>query len=291
MKSLLGKVGQSALLGGTDFGVGTLDSMGRQYVRSGTIDYQQALMDGALMGGVAGGGYLLSQFGPVNKLFCKLANTPPMQKLQQLDQKITLFFNNKEWRGYFNTLKNNIEISTANGSPQFGELSPITSLNKRQRELLDLLSEPGSTVIVPKKTVSMNDSTVIVPKKTVSMNDLRQLTNVTGDEFNMFTKSGRRLIIRGSGNTISISKEMYDDLMAGVYGKFSGHTHPPGHSLDPGPADEGFLRSLGQKRSSVWGNSDGHNEGWRPFGDSPWETLMVREQLRREMMIKFYGSE
>ena len=109
MKSLLGKVGQSALLGGTGFGVGTLDSMGRQYVRSGTIDYQQALMDGALMGGVAGGGYLLSQFGPVNKLFGKLADTPFIQKLQQLDQKITQFFDGK--RSAIFNLKNSFPNS------------------------------------------------------------------------------------------------------------------------------------------------------------------------------------
>jgi len=58
----------------------------------------------------------------------------------------------------------------------FGELNPVSSLNKRQRELLELLNEPGSTIILPKKSVSMND--------------LRQLTGVTGDEFNMFIQGG-----------------------------------------------------------------------------------------------------
>jgi len=52
----------------------------------------------------------------------------------------------------------------------------VSSLNKRQRELLELLNEPGSTIILPKKSVSMND--------------LRQLTGVTGDEFNMFIQGG-----------------------------------------------------------------------------------------------------
>ena len=46
---------------------------------------------------------------------------------------------------------------------------------------------------------------------------------------------------------------MYNDLLNGVYGKFSGHTHPFGYLLEPGPADEPFLKLLGQKRSSVWG--------------------------------------
>ena len=72
------------------------------------------------------------------------------------------------------------------------------------------------------------------------MNDLRQLTNVTGDEFNMFTRGSQRLIIRGQGNTIEVSEVMFNDLLNGKYGKFSGHTHPNGFSLEPGPADEPF---------------------------------------------------
>lgn len=69
----------------------------------------------------------------------------------------------------------------------------------------------------------------------------------------MFTKGGERLIIRGNGNIINVSEEMYNDLINGVYGKFSGHAHPPGYSLEPGSADEPFLSKMGQKRSSVWG--------------------------------------
>ena len=56
----------------------------------------------------------------------------------------------------------------------FGKLKSMSSLNKRQHELLELLNEPGTTTIISKKSVSMND--------------LRQLTGVTGDEFNMFTQ-------------------------------------------------------------------------------------------------------
>ena len=119
------------------------------------------------------------------------------------------------------------------------------------------------------------------------MNDLRQLTNVTGDEFNMFTNGSRRLIIRGNGNQISVSQEMYNDILNGVYGKFSGHTHP-GFSLKPGPADEPFLKKLGQKRSSIWGNT---GEGWMPFGQDTWSTQDVQIQIRREKMAQIYGSK
>lgn len=156
----------------------------------------------------------------------------------------------------------------------FGELQSMSSLNKRQRGLLDLLNEPGTTTIISKKSVSMND--------------LRQLTGVTGDEFNMFTQGGQRLIIRGQGNQIRVSQEMYDDLLNGAYGKFSGHTHPFGYSLEPGPADEPFLKSLGQKRSSVWG---AEGDGWLPFGQEPWLTEEIRQEIRREAMAKLYGGD
>ena len=170
------------------------------------------------------------------------------------------------------TKVNNI-INTANQNLKLGERAPISSLNKKQRELLQQLNEPGSTIIIRKKSVSMND--------------LRQLTNVTGDEFNMFTKGGKRLIIRGEGSQIRVSKEMLDDLVKGVYGKFSGHTHPAGHSLEPGPADEPFLKMLGQLRSSIWGNA---GEGWLPFGDAAWSTPQVREHIRREKIARFYEN-
>ena len=172
-----------------------------------------------------------------------------------------------------NGAKGDILINTGESGWNFGQLSPESSLNNRQRELLNLLSNSGDTAFVRKKSVSMND--------------LRQLTNVTGDEFNMFTIGGRRLIIRGQGNQIRVSTEMYEDILNGVYGKFSGHTHP-GISLEPGPADEPFLKMLGQNRSSIWGNT---GEGWMPFGQDYWSTQEVRVQIRHEKMAKLYGNQ
>lgn len=74
-------------------------------------------------------------------------------------------------------------INTSKDELGLGERKPLSSLNKRQRELL-----------------------------------------------NMFTKGEERLIIRGNGSVIKVSEEMLNDLINGTYGKFSGHTHPPGHS-------------------------------------------------------------
>lgn len=145
---LLGKVGQSALLGGTGFGVGTLDSMGRQYVRSGTIDYQQALIDGAFMGGLAGGGYFISQFGPMNKLFGKLANTPSMQKLQQLDQKITRFFDSLP-----NRIKGTVKVNPQdyfrkNADPFRDVMGPGRSSHPDQwNALIEEMKENGVEIV------------------------------------------------------------------------------------------------------------------------------------------------
>ena len=93
------------------------------------------------------------------------------------------------------------------------------------------------------------------------MADLRDIGRVTGDEYNMFTKAGERLIIRGEGSNIRVSEEMYADLLNGEYGKFSGHTHPPGYSIEPGPADRPFLNQMQQGRSAIWGDN-----GYQIFG-------------------------
>lgn len=79
----------------------------------------------------------------------------------------------------------------------------------------------------------------------------------------------------------------YNDLINGVNGEFFGHAYPPGYSLEPGSADEPFLSKMGQKRSSVWGDS---GNGWSPFGDAPWSTTQVCEQIRREQMARFYEN-
>lgn len=171
-------------------------------------------------------------------------------------------------------------INTSKNSPEFGELNPIASLNKRQRKLLESLSKPGATVTLRKNSVSMND--------------LLQLTNVTGDEFNMFTLKGERLIIRGQGNKITVSRELYNEIIGGSY-RFSGHTHPPGYSIEPGPSDGPFLRDLGQQRSGIWGTGkdkygNSYNGGLL-FGSDSLMTDEIRREFEREIMRKLYGSQ
>jgi hypothetical protein len=78
---------------------------------------------------------------------------------------------------------------------------------------------------------------------------------------------------------------MYDELLAGKHGKWSGHTHPPGYSLDPGPADRPFLEKLGQERSTIWGD-DGHHT----FGKLPSDDEMIAAEKRRKQWMRIYGN-
>lgn len=121
-----------------------------------------------------------------------------------------------------------------NGILTFG-----TSLNVRQRKLLEALPE--------------FDSRVIVPRNSVNMKDLSALTAMTGDEFAMFTGGGRRLVIRGNYYMVNVSPEEAADLAAKGY-KWSGHTHP-GYDrwcLTPSQGDKDILKAFDQELSVVY---------------------------------------
>jgi hypothetical protein len=163
-------------------------------------------------------------------------------------------------------------IATAQ-SGRLAELLPESSLSTRQAAIHAQLSEQGSF-----STFS---------KRQVSMADLRDIGRVTGDEYNMFTKGGERLIIRGEGSNIRVSEQMYDDLLNGQYGKFSGHTHPPGYSIEPGPADRPFLNQMQQGRSAIWGDN-----GYQIFGPvGPADDARILSEINRARMQKLYGNQ
>lgn len=110
---------------------------------------------------------------------------------------------------------NHIEIpieqrNTGKGNPNAVLMFGI-DLNNRQQKLLEQLPE--------------FDSKVIVPKKFVKMSDLSALTAYTGDEFAMFTKGGKRLIIRGNPRSVNIDIAAAKALAEKGY-RWSGHTHP-----------------------------------------------------------------
>ena len=145
----------------------------------------------------------------------------------------------------------NRTIATSGGSGAFA-LQPESILSKHIRGIHAALPESGATAVFRKGDVSMAQ--------------LRTLTRVTGDEYSMFTLKGQRFVVRGRGSVVDVSPEVHADLLAGKYGRFSGHTHPPGHSLNPGPGNQPFLRSMRQKQSGIWGD-----DGALPFDRGfPW---------------------
>jgi LysM repeat protein len=161
-------------------------------------------------------------------------------------------------------------IATAS-SGQLTELLSASTLSKRQFAIYEKLSSQGSVGKFSKKSVSMSD--------------LRAISQVTGDEYSMFTLGSQRTVIRGYGNEISVPQNTLDNLLAGNYGKWSGHTHPPGYSINPGPADRPFLQQMGQQRSAIWGDN-----GHYTFGQLPSDDAMIQSEIMRKQWAKIYGG-
>ncbi|MEO1498511.1 MAG: RHS repeat-associated core domain-containing protein [Planctomycetota bacterium] len=152
-----------------------------------------------------------------------------------------------------------------------GDLLPASSLNSRQSAIHAALSESGATATLRKRSVSMAD--------------LRAVTRVTGDEYTAFTQGGRRFLIRGHGNEIRVSQGLADDLRAGAYGRWSGHTHPPGFSLNPSTFDRSFLPA-GQNRSAIWG--DGPTP--RIFHRTPADDILFESEQRTQQWRRLFGQ-
>lgn len=124
-----------------------------------------------------------------------------------------------------------------------------SKLSKRQETLLTGLNDYNSRVTVGKREVSMKDVSALTAK--------------TGDEFAMFTKGGKRLIVRGNSVRVQINVEEAAKLAADGY-RWSGHTHPGADELTK-MASEGDIRVLkafGQEQSVIY-DSLGQHEIFR----------------------------
>ncbi len=93
-------------------------------------------------------------------------------------------------------VSNNQTIANAS-SGNFKELLPTSSLNNRQLAIHEALTEQGAVGQFHKKFVSMTD--------------LKAITQVTGDEYNMFTLGSQRTIITGINGVraFDLSFDMY----------------------------------------------------------------------------------
>ena len=127
-------------------------------------------------------------------------------------------------------------------------------------------------------------------KKDVSMRQLNQLGRVTGDEYSVFTRGSERIVIRGYGNKVNVSEGLYADILEGRLGRWSGHTHPPGYGIEPGPGDRPFLQNLQLKRSTIWGIDDSGKSHFRFYGELPVNDGQLQSELMRQKWMKYYGQ-
>lgn len=115
-------------------------------------------------------------------------------------------------------------------------------LSKRQEKLL--------------KKLQKYDEKIEVNKREVSMKDLAALSAHENVEFAVFTKKGKRLIIRGGRNDVNIDEKKMAELARQGY-KWSGHTHPVTNSLElvPSEGDRCVLRASGRQYSVIYSST------------------------------------
>ncbi|EAQ79177.1 hypothetical protein DSM3645_26179 [Blastopirellula marina DSM 3645] len=150
-------------------------------------------------------------------------------------------------------------------------LLPVSSLNRRQLRVHNSLTESGATGRFLKRKISMTD--------------LRAIGRVTGDEYSVYTLGGRRFVIRGYGNEIRVTESMAADLAAGQYGRWSGHTHPPGYGIGASTFDRWSI-SVGQERSALWGDG-----GYIIFHQTPADDYTFESARRTELMRRWYERQ
>jgi hypothetical protein len=152
-----------------------------------------------------------------------------------------------------------------------GGLRPLSSLNTRQAAILEVLSSPGATGTFRRGMVTLKD--------------LRALSGVTGDEFSMYILDGQRFVIRGLGREILGTPELAEALKQGQYGRWVGHTHPPGSLLTATTYDRASI-PFGQSRSFILGE-----EGTTMFFRTPVEDASFDAARRAALMRKFYEQQ
>ena len=128
------------------------------------------------------------------------------------------------------------------------------------------------------------------------MSDLLALTRENGVEYGMYTLGSRRYVIKGrfdpkqGRHVVQVRDQATADKIArGEYGKWSGHTHPPSVSPEPGPGDRPNIpawrnaKGEPQKRSGIWSDRVDEPE---PFYR---QDLHVEEQefLREKQRMKW----
>ena len=96
------------------------------------------------------------------------------------------------------------------------------------------------------------DSRTTVAKKSFALRDLAALTAKTGDEYAMFSRKGKRLIVRGNSSMTNITVEEARQMAIQGW-KWSGHTHPGADHfcLFPSDGDKAILEAFNQDESCI----------------------------------------
>ncbi len=115
-------------------------------------------------------------------------------------------------------------------------------LNARQKRILERLQN--------------YDDRFVFNKRDVSMKDLAALTAHENVEFAMFTKNGKRLVIRGERNSVNVLPEDARILAEEGY-RWSGHTHPgmDYYTSSPSPGDRAVLAEMNQRFSVIYSST------------------------------------
>jgi len=69
------------------------------------------------------------------------------------------------------------------------------------------------------------------------------------------------------------------------YGRWSGHTHPPGYGIEASTVDRWRL-PVGQQRSALWGD-----QGVTIFHRTPTDDVIFENSRMRELMRRFYEQK
>ena len=180
--------------------------------------------------------------------FCKKYGMNPTNRIRY-DNGTGDYSKTRAWKEYERKIRNDNKELKVEAEQIYrrnkGEGNPSAiihfdiSLNKRQQRVLEQLKE--------------YDSSCIVNKKDISMKDLAALTAKTGNEFAMFTRKGKRLIIRGNNNSVNVTKDLAEKLKSDGY-KWSGHTHPGTDMfcLMPSSGDKIILDIFEQEYSAIY---------------------------------------
>ena len=165
-------------------------------------------------------------------------NSIRREQYQKNKEKI----NAQKREAYAKSIQKDIGAVIASHSDDYREyldairLDP-NKMNRRQKRLLERVSEPYSWIQVKSNNVHIRD--------------LAALTATTGDEFAIFQRGGKKILIRGNGSKWRIPKEVFDKLMSERW-NWDSHSHPIIGIPVSSPEDRNTLRRFTwQEKSTI----------------------------------------